>query len=255
MSTWMFDLGNSRLKCAPLCEGRVGEGAVGEGAVGKVLDVHHDGNDFDSGWVERLPPQIDTAFVASVATPALTVALLDALTQRCVRISLARTQRACTGVRIAYGDPRQLGVDRFLALLGAHARARAPWLVVGVGTALTIDLLDADGIHRGGRIAPSPTLMREALNARAPHLPSSGGTYAEFADDTAAALASGCEGAALALIARSVDAATTQLGIEPRVLLHGGGARVLWPRVDAAAFAPTLVLEGLARWASTLAVA
>ena len=252
MSTWLFDLGNSRLKCAPLCEGRVGEGAVGE-----VCDVDHDGDDFASGWVERLPPQIDTAFVASVANPALTAALLEALTQRCVRISLARTQRACTGVRIAYDDPRQLGVDRFLALLGARARARAqaPWLVVGVGTALTIDLLDAEGRHRGGRIAPSPTLMREALHARAPHLPSSGGTYAEFADDTAAALASGCEGAALALIARSVDAATTQLGITPRVLLHGGGARVLWPRVDAAAFAPALVLEGLARWASTLAVA
>lgn len=250
MSTWLFDLGNSRLKCAPLCEGRVGEGAVGE-----VLDVDHDGDDFASGWVERLPPQIDTAFVASVATPALTATLLDALTQRCVRISLGRTQRACGGVRIAYADPGKLGVDRFLTLLAAHARAPKPWLVVGVGTALTIDLLDADGRHRGGRIAPSPTLMREALHARAPHLPSSGGTYAEFADDTADALASGCEGAALALIARSVDAATTQLGIAPRVLLHGGGARVLWPRVDAAAFAPALVLEGLARWASTLAVA
>lgn len=250
MSTWLFDLGNSRLKCAPLCEGRVGEGAVGE-----VLVVDHDGDEFDSGWVECLPPQIDTAFVASVATPSLNAGLLDALAQRCVRISLARTQRAFSGIRIAYDDPRKLGVDRFLVLLAAHARAPGPWLAVGIGTALTIDLLDADGRHRGGRIAPSPTLMREALHARAPHLPSSGGAYAEFADDTAAALASGCEGAALALIARSVDAATKQLGIAPRVLLHGGGAHELWPRVDVAAFAPALVLEGLAQWATTLAVA
>ena len=82
-------------------------------------------------------------------------------------------------------------------------RCGAPALVVAVGTALTIDLLDADGRHRGGRIAPSPALMREALHARATHLPVGGGTYAEFADDTEAALASGCEGAALALIERS----------------------------------------------------
>ena len=245
MSTWLFDLGNSRLKGAPWCEGRIGD----------VFGVDHAGGDFHRGWAARLPLQIDTAFVASVATPELTAALLDALTERCARISLARTQRTCAGVRIAYAQVDRLGVDRFLALLAAHARAAAPWLVVGVGTALTIDLLDAGGAHRGGRIAPSPTLMREALHARAPHLPASGGEYAEFAADTAAGLASGCEGAALALIARSRDAATKQLGVVPRVLLHGGGAAALLARVDGAVLAPTLVLEGLARWAFPAALA
>src|SRR3546814_4802894 len=57
-------------------------------------------------------------------------------------------------------------------------------MVVGVGTALTVDWLDADGRHRGGRIAPSPTLMRDALHARAAQLPASGGRYVEFGDDT-----------------------------------------------------------------------
>ena len=69
-----------------------------------------------------------------------------------------------------------------------------------MGTALTIDLLGADGRHHGGRIAPSPRLMREALHARAVQLPPEGGRYAEFADDTDHALASGCAGAALALL-------------------------------------------------------
>ncbi|MEO6263877.1 MAG: type III pantothenate kinase [Luteimonas sp.] len=243
MSTWLFDLGNTRLKCAPLLGGVVGE----------VLGTDHDGSEFAGGWDARLPARVENACVASVATPTLTAALLDALTRRCDRISLARTQRACAGVRIAYAEPRRLGVDRFLALLAAHARAPEPWLVVGVGTALTIDLLDGDGLHRGGRIAPSPMLMREALHARAPHLPAVGGTYAEFAGDTAAALASGCEGAALALIARSVEAATVQLGVAPGVLLHGGGASVLLPRLDGAELVPALVLEGLACWARTVA--
>lgn len=242
MSTWLFDLGNSRLKCASLCEGTVGE----------VFDIEHHDDGFASGWAERLPPKIENTFIASVATPALTAALLDALTHRCARISLARTQHTCAGVRIAYAEPRRLGVDRFLAMLAAHARAQVPWLVVGVGTALTIDLIDGNGRHRGGRIAPSPTLMRNALHARAPHLPPTGGAYAEFADDTTAGLASGCEGAALALIARSVEAATTQLGAGPRVLLHGGGAPALLSRLGDVVFAPALVLEGLARWAHTI---
>ena len=91
--------------------------------------------------------------------------------------------------------------------------------------------------------------MREALHARAAHLPVAGGTYAEFADDTEAALASGCEGAALALIERSQQGAEAMLDAAPRLLLHGGGALALLPQLHDAAHAPRLLLEGLARWA------
>ena len=245
MNAWLFDLGNSRLKCAPL---------RADGGVGTVLEIGHDGAAF-AGALGQLPAQFDVAYVASVANPVLTTALLDALTQRCTRIARVRTQAASAGVRIAYAEPQRLGVDRFLALLAAHARAPEPWLVVGVGTALTIDLLGADGRHHGGRIAPSPTLMREALHQRAPQLPATGGRALAFAADTADALASGCEGAALALIADSREHGARELGVSPRVLLHGGGAAALSPRLPDAEPAPLLVLEGLACWIATLSPA
>lgn len=245
MSAWLFDLGNSRLKCAPLRA----DGAVDTGG---MLGIGHDGAGFDD-TLAQLPARFDSAYVASVASPALTTTLLDLLTQRCARITRARTQSTSAGVRIAYADPQRLGVDRFLALLAAHARAPQPWLVVGVGTALTIDLLDGDGRHHGGRIAPSPTLMREALHQRAPQLPARGGRVVDFADDTIDALASGCEGAALALVIDSHARALQQLGAAPRVLLHGGGAQALAPGLPDVVQAPALVLEGLARWVATLA--
>ncbi len=121
-------------------------------------------------------------------------------------------------------------------------------LVVGVGTALTLDLVDAAGRHRGGRIAPSPQLMRQALHARAAQLPERGGAYAEFADDTADALASGCEGAALALIERSLHAARDLLGVTPALRLHGGGGEALRAHLPAHAWVPDAVLQGLACW-------
>jgi type III pantothenate kinase len=246
MSTWLFDLGNSRLKCAPLDD----DGHV----VGDVpLEVAHEGTALPADWAMRLPARIDVAFLASVANPTLTTAVLDALTTRCTRITRPRTLRACAGVRIAYAEPSRLGVDRFLALLAAHARGAEAWLVVGIGTALTIDLLDADGQHHGGRIAPSPTLMREALHARAPQLPSSGGAYVDFAADTGDGLVSGCDGAALALIADSRARATARLGTAPRVIVHGGGSAALLPHLPDVVAAPGLVLEGLARWVHTLA--
>ena len=121
-------------------------------------------------------------------------------------------------------------------------------LLAGIGTALTIDLLDGDGLHRGGRIAPSPMLMREALHARAAVLAETGGEYAEFADDTAHALSSGCEGAALALIERSLERATALLGTRPALWLHGGGAEALRERLPPHRWVPDAVLRGLAHW-------
>ncbi|UTA54257.1 type III pantothenate kinase [Lysobacter soli] len=240
MSAWLFDLGNTRLKCAPL---------RADGSIGDAIALPHREEDVAAAMAQHLPAHIDVAYLASVAQPTLRVAVLDALASRCGRISVARTQPRFDELRIAYADPRKLGVDRFLALLGTRTRVRGPALVCGVGTALTIDLIDADGLHLGGRIAPSPTLMREALHARAPQLPEVGGAYEDFASDTEDALASGCEGAGVALIEHSIAAATSRLGAAPTVLLHGGGSEALARHLPNATEVATLVLEGLARWA------
>ncbi len=239
MSTWLFDLGNTRLKCAPL-------GA--DGRPGEVFALAHGDAPSLAGLDAVLPARFEAACVSSVAAPSLRVALLDTLASRCGRICLASTQRRFGDVRIAYAEPERLGVDRFLAMLGARARGAQAALVVGVGTALTIDWLDAEGRHRGGRIAASPALMRAALHERARQLPVQGGNYVEFAADTGDALASGCTGAALALVERSLQRAGSD-GAPPRLLLHGGGAAELRAGLRQAIDAPALVLEGLAQWA------
>lgn len=241
MSAWLFDLGNTRLKCAPL-------GA--DGMPGEVIALDHRDRNLASLLVQVLPKRFDVAYLASVASEALRVAVLDALIVHCPLISIARTQRSFAGVRIAYAQPNNLGIDRFLSLLAARARGEGAALVCGIGTAMTLDLIDGDGRHRGGRIAPSPTLMREVLHSRATHLPVAGGVYHEFAADTVDALASGCEGAALALIERSLDAAHVELGSTPKLLLHGGGSDALRAHLPNATQVPALVLEGLARWAN-----
>lgn len=239
MNRWLFDLGNSRLKCAQLHD---------DGRLGEIIALAHDEQVFVETLREVLPGRADSACLASVASPALTAAVVDTLTARFRCISLARSSMQLAGVRIAYEEPARLGVDRFLALLAAHARASRPWLIAGVGTALTIDLLDAEGLHRGGRIGPSPRIMREALHHAAAQLPAQGGDYREFATDTADALASGCEGAALGLIERSLGQAEQLLGKAPTLLLHGGGADALAAQLPQALHAPSLVLEGLALW-------
>ena len=233
MSTWVFDLGNTRLKYA-----EVGT----DGLPGEPRAIAHDAT---GDWLRALP-RGEVACVASVASEERRVALLDTLSSRFARIHRVHTQPRLVPLRIAYPVPAHLGVDRFLALLSALENGEV--LLAGIGTALTIDLLDGDGLHRGGRIAPSPMLMREALHARAAVLAETGGEYAEFADDTAHALASGCEGAALALIERSLEQAATLLGSHPQLWLHGGGAEALRDRLPPHRLVADAVLRGLARW-------
>lgn len=248
LQRWVFDLGNTRLKMAPLdADGRVGE----------PWALAHTGADADAGFaalLERLPPRLDVAYVASVADESLRVALLDALTARCRRIAIARSQRRWGDLQIAYVEPARLGVDRFLSMLAARADSArtdvdAPVLVCGVGTALTLDLIDGHGRHLGGRIAPSPTLMRQALHRQIGQLPAQGGNYLEFAEDTPDALASGCLGAALGLIERSLAEAGLRLGAVPLLYLHGGGGTELLASLPQARWSPRMVLEGLAQWA------
>lgn len=237
MSDWLFDLGNSRFKFAPL------QGAH----AGDVQAWPHGAESMPADALQALPSG-GVAYVASVAAPALTRSMLAILQGRFRQVRVARTQARYAGVQVAYADPEKFGVDRFLGLLAVAERGEAV-VVAGVGTALTIDLLDADGLHRGGRIAASPTTMREALHARAVQLPPTGGDYSEFANDTADALASGCDGAAVALIERSRVQAAELLGSMPTLLVHGGGAPALMPLLRDAHFQPALVLDGLARWA------
>ena len=239
MNPWLFDLGNTRLKWTQLQH---------DGSFAVVHALPHDGDGFADALQSSLPAQAEAACLASVASPERTAQVVGILTRHFRRISLARSVAQMAGVRIAYADPARLGVDRFLALLAARARGEGPWIIAGVGTALTIDLLHSDGVHRGGRIGPSPQTMRQALHQAAAQLPAQGGQYHEFATDTGDALASGCEGAALGLIERSLAQAALLLGRTPMLLLHGGGAASLAMHLPQAVHAPAPVLEGLARW-------
>lgn len=239
MSDWLLDLGNTRLKCAPL---------LADGGIGPIRAIAHDAGD---AWLQALP-QGETAWLASVVAVPLRVRVLQALCGRFARIQRATTLPRYGRLRIAYPEPARLGVDRFLAMLAASA-AGSSALVVGVGTALTVDLVDAEGQHRGGRIAPSPGLMRQALHAQVPALPETGGRYAEFADATEDALASGCEGAAIALVERSLARAAALLGHTPALHVHGGGAAALAGHLPVHVAAPGLVLQGLAHWARATA--
>ena len=84
--------------------------------------------------------------LASVASDEADSELIDALQSlRETPVWRAVPQSACLGVTNSYADPRTMGVDRWVAMIGAWCEFGGPLCVVDAGTAITVDVLDGDG--------------------------------------------------------------------------------------------------------------
>ncbi len=238
----LIDIGNSRLKWATVVSGAIAvRGALAHSgiAVGDVL-AHE--------WA-ALPPA-RRIYVASVAPLAFDTDVETCMRDRFgVEAEFLRSPAAALGIRNAYQEPQRLGIDRFLGLAAIHAVAPRPQVLIGVGTAMTLDALDADGTHLGGWILPAPALMRESVLARTARVGVSDGRLVDFADNTADGLFSGALHAARGAVERFVANAAREFGTWPAVVLTGGGADEIAALLPGAERRADLVIEGLALWA------
>lgn len=152
----LVDMGNSRLKWARWHGASILQGGAFPSALTTLPDF------LDRYWLEVRRP--DEMFVANVAGPAaasMVQAWVDSHWR--VPVRFAHSEAFGHGVINGYTQPERLGVDRWLALLGARREQATPLCVVDCGTALTLDLLDGQGRHQGGLIAPGLTTMMESL--------------------------------------------------------------------------------------------
>jgi type III pantothenate kinase len=146
-------------------------------------------------------------------------------------------------LRIAYPQPKQLGVDRFLALLAASEEAQ-PCAVISFGSAITLDVLDADGVHRGGLIAPSPEFQWSSMQDRFPGLFEGKGQAAFLADNTLDALATGIDHQVLGMVDRVMLQAFGRR--DARLWVTGGGADAWLARLPPGReHAPEILFSGM----------
>lgn len=150
------------------------------------------------------------------------------------------------GVRNGYDHPSRLGSDRWVAMIGAHARQRRagdrrPLLVVMVGTAVTVDALDSDGRFLGGLILPGHGIMLRALESGTAGLRVPTGEVVPFPTNTSDALTSGGTFAIAGAIERTHRHLAARCGLAPRVLLGGGAGWKMAPHLSV----PHELVEGL----------
>jgi type III pantothenate kinase len=239
--TTAIDVGNSAVKVA----------RVAADGVGDVLRLPTaDGPDPET--LERLLAGGSDAIAVVSVVPAWTDAIARAATRAGRSIVVATHETIPLPARVA--SPSSVGADRLLGAWAARELVGAPCIVVDVGTATTIDVVDAEGRFVGGAILPGPALAMRSLargTALLPPVPLEPPDHA-VGRDTIEAIASGVVLGHREAIGGLVGRMAQELGGRPTVVLTGGDARLVGTPDWVDRIEPELILRGLGRLAALL---
>lgn len=238
-----LDCGNSLIKWRVIGL----EGAVLAGGVA----------DSDSALLDRLSGlarlQLTRCRLVSVRTAEETGKLILALQEAfSISVVAAEPSQVLNGVRNGYDDYQRLGLDRWLAVVGAFNQARKACLVIDLGTAVTSDFVSADGQHLGGFICPGLPLMRNQLRTHTRRI-----RYDDAAAEralaslspgrsTAEAVERGCSLMLRGFVTTQAEIAREYWGDDFSIFITGGDAGLVDGLLPGAMVVPDLIFVGLA---------
>lgn len=189
-------------------------------------------------------------YIANVGKPAIEEALSQLCVQQKIIFCSIKSESEAFGIKNSYKNPKKMGVDRWLAILGAANLTEKPFAVIDAGTAITVDFV-ANGQHLGGWIAPGFHTMKKALlenttrvfeNQTIPEQLSVG-------TDTEDCVAMGCLSALQGIFWSAKRRLNNQFK-ENVIILTGGDKKLLTSACDDVSLsAANLVIDGLARYA------
>lgn len=230
----LADLGGSRLKLARA------EASSWDEVIDRPWPTQPASEDL--AWMSAQRASAEEPVLLSTTRPAAVAALAELLGTSLTVVEPDEVPLA----KVTTGT----GSDRLLAGLAAHRLAGGACLVVDLGTAWTLDVIDATPSFLGGVIGPGLGVQTQALAAACPHLDPPGDPAGVIPRSTAAAVRAGTLESLAAAIESIAARYATELGDAPARYLTGGDADALaplldpsWQRVD------HLVLRGLAEMA------
>ncbi len=240
MTFLALDVGNTRLKWALYEEPRSGSRLIAQGAQFlENIETLAEGD-----WADLPAPRWVLGCV--VAGDAVKRRVEEQLELWDVTPQWVVSGNAEAGVVNGYDHPARLGADRWVAVIGARQRLvsrglNRPCVVVMVGTAVTVEAIDAEGRFLGGIILPGHGIMLRALESGTAGLHVPTGEVRDFPTNTSDALTSGGTFAIAGAVQRMVDNLRKHCGAEPVCFMTGGAG---WKMAPSMALQVELV-EGL----------
>jgi type III pantothenate kinase len=228
MTFLALDIGNTRLKWALYDAPRSGAQLLEQGAeflenIEKLAD---------GPWSRLQAPTRVLGCV--VASDVVRRRVEDQMEAWDVAPQWVVASEAEAGLRNGYDHPARLGADRWVAMIGAYHHMLAlgpaqPSVVVMVGTAVTVEAVDASGKFLGGLILPGHGIMLRALESGTAGLHVPTGEVKFFPTNTSDALTSGGTYAIAGAVECMVQHVRAHCGTEPRCIMTGGAAWKMAP--------------------------
>lgn len=182
-------------------------------------------------WLSQLltyegidPAAISAAIIASVV-PA-NVFTLKTLCRRYFKTEplVVGEPAVDMGLQICMDRPEEVGADRLVNAVAAHAKYPGPLIIIDFGTATTFDVVDGSGNYHGGCICPGINLSLEALHMAAAQLPrvAIGRPTQVIGKATVPAMRSGIYWGYIGLIEGLVHRISEEFGAPMTVVATGG---------------------------------
>ncbi|MDO5399786.1 MAG: type III pantothenate kinase [Eubacteriales bacterium] len=136
-----------------------------------------------------------------------------------------------TGLNIHVDVPSQVGSDRIVIAVAALAEYKAPMLLLDMGTATTIEVVEPDNVYMGGVIFPGVKVSLEALTSRAAQLPAISLDRPKnvIGTNTVDCMRSGTMYGTAAMIDGLIERMEEELGHKTTVIATGGMAQFIIP--------------------------
>jgi type III pantothenate kinase len=167
-------------------------------------------------------------------------------------MQVAQVSPSLAELKNGYADLARLGVDRWLAVAGARqVIASGNVVVVDAGTAVNIELLDAEHVYRGGVIMPGMELMHDSLVGRTAGIESTMGVDQYVVGvNTRQCVNAGVRNSVFGGVERAIKEICENLVGSVSIIVTGGGAQAILNGVDyPLEHVEDLVLIGLAYYA------
>lgn len=186
--------------------------------------------------------------VISSVVPSLSAAYIELSERIGAGMPLMVGPGVKTGMPIRYDNPHEVGADRIVNGVAAYAELGGPLVVVDLGTATTLDVIDASGAYLGGAIAPGVETSAEALFSRAARLAKIDLDVPSrvIGSNTPASMRSGLVVGHAAMIDGLVRRIEAELGTPCTVVATGGLVGLIAPLCETVGHVdPDLTLKGL----------
>ncbi len=136
-----------------------------------------------------------------------------------------------TGLNIHTEVPSQLGSDRIVIAVAALAEYKAPLILIDMGTATTIEVIEPENVYIGGIITPGVMISLDALTNRTAQLPgiSLDQPKQVIGKNTVDCMRSGVMYGTAAMIDGLIDRIEAELGHSSTIVATGGLARFIAP--------------------------